>query len=414
MRYNIFQSTMSSFENLREFVNERLSAAAEEIFGVFEKAIVEYEKEIDRQRRLLDVVWKPDIKLHRIEFPNQHVCKEEEVLSDQQLCIQERNSSLDQEDPEPPQVKEEQEELCISQEGEQLELKQETETFVLTPSYEESDHSEDQTMNSIPDYSRSAAEKESLVIIPVGSVVPEVNSDHQLLPHNSHEAESQVQKGGKHGDSETTRNTEQNPKSQHQQSRKHVNNVHNSTHCNTHMGKKTFQCDMCNKAFKFKSRLQRHLLVHIGERHHSYIKTLKCDTCGRAFIYRSSLLVHMRTHSGEKPYSCNICSKRFSQKYSLNSHIRIHSGEKPYSCKICGKTFGQTSALNTHITIHTGEKPFSCKLCGKDFRLNGDLTVHMRIHTGEKPFTCTLCGKSFRLSGDLAVHMRRPHNGLKR
>ena len=57
---------MSSAEFLREFVNERLSAAAEEIFSVFQKTIVEYEEEIRRQRRLLDVVLKPDIQIQRI------------------------------------------------------------------------------------------------------------------------------------------------------------------------------------------------------------------------------------------------------------------------------------------------------------------------------------------------------------
>ncbi len=57
---------MSSVECLREFVNERLTAAAEEIFGVFKQAIVKYEEEIDRQRRLLDIVWKPEIRLNRI------------------------------------------------------------------------------------------------------------------------------------------------------------------------------------------------------------------------------------------------------------------------------------------------------------------------------------------------------------
>lgn len=57
---------MSSVEYLREFVNERLSAAAEEIFGAFKKTIVEYQEEVDRQSRLLDIVWKPEIKLHRI------------------------------------------------------------------------------------------------------------------------------------------------------------------------------------------------------------------------------------------------------------------------------------------------------------------------------------------------------------
>ncbi|XP_039658376.1 daf-12-interacting protein 1-like isoform X2 [Perca fluviatilis] len=232
---------MSSVECLREFVTERLTAAAEEIFRVVEKTIVEYEEEIARQRRLLDGVWRPEIRLHRIELPQQHVCKEEEVLSDQQLCIQERNSSLDQEDPEPPQIKEDQEELCTSQEGEQLVLKQETDTFMLTPTYEERDHSEGQTLNFNPDDDTlRAAEKESVANMPVlTSVVSEANSDHQLLSPNSHEAESQDQKGGKHGDSGSTRNAEPGPKKRRRKSRSHSNNVDNTNESEIHPNTQT-------------------------------------------------------------------------------------------------------------------------------------------------------------------------------
>ena len=57
---------MSSVSYLREFISERLTAAAEEIFRVFEVTVVEYEEEIDRQRKLLDVALKPEIKLNRI------------------------------------------------------------------------------------------------------------------------------------------------------------------------------------------------------------------------------------------------------------------------------------------------------------------------------------------------------------
>ncbi|XP_034999405.2 probable basic-leucine zipper transcription factor K isoform X3 [Hippoglossus stenolepis] len=188
---------MSSAQYLREFISERLTAAAEEIFTVFEKTIVQYEEEVARQRRLLDTVLKPEIKLHRIELPQQHVCKEEEVLTDQQLCHQERNSSLDQEEQEPPQIKEEQEEMCTSQEGEQLVLKQETETFMLTPHCEESDHRE-------PD------------------------GEHQLLSHNSPVAESQDQNKRKHMDSGSTGNEEPNPQKSFHDNRSHGNNVDNS------------------------------------------------------------------------------------------------------------------------------------------------------------------------------------------
>lgn len=56
---------MSSVECLRQFVNERLTAAAQEIFSVFEKTISDYEEEINRQRRLLTIAWKPEVKLHK-------------------------------------------------------------------------------------------------------------------------------------------------------------------------------------------------------------------------------------------------------------------------------------------------------------------------------------------------------------
>ncbi|XP_025755986.1 uncharacterized protein LOC109195459 isoform X2 [Oreochromis niloticus] len=116
---------MPSVQYLREFINERLTAAAEQIFLEFEKTIVQYEEEIDRQRRLLDITWKPQIKLHRVELRQNCDIK------------QERSSSVEQEEPEPPQIKEEQEELCSSQEGEQLGLKEETEVHNDPVQYEE-------------------------------------------------------------------------------------------------------------------------------------------------------------------------------------------------------------------------------------------------------------------------------------
>lgn len=56
----------STVRSLRTFISERLTAAAEEIFAVFEETVVKYEDEIERQRKLLDDAWKPDIKLHKI------------------------------------------------------------------------------------------------------------------------------------------------------------------------------------------------------------------------------------------------------------------------------------------------------------------------------------------------------------
>ncbi|XP_078797520.1 uncharacterized protein LOC144989196 isoform X2 [Oryzias latipes] len=140
---------MSSLQSLRELISQRLAAAAEEICRLCEGTIVQqYEEELCRQRRLLDVIWKPQLQLHHIVLP-QHWMSEEE---DQ--CNQQMNFRVEQKEPEPPQIKEEQEEpeppqikeepgeLCISQDEDHLHLKQETDTLMEIPTYEEDEKSE--------------------------------------------------------------------------------------------------------------------------------------------------------------------------------------------------------------------------------------------------------------------------------
>ena len=93
-----------------------------------------------------------------------------------------------------------------------------------------------------------------------------------------------------------------------------------------------------------------------------------------------------RDQSVMEKHHCDSCGKSLSSSSSLQKHMLIHTGEKPYSCDLCGKTFSQASTLNVHRRTHTGEKPYSCDLCGKTFRQARELTVHHRIHTGEKPY----------------------------
>ncbi|KAM6917435.1 uncharacterized protein PEZ65_013275 [Lycodopsis pacificus] len=102
---------MSEVRMLRYLVNQRLTAAEEEMFGLFEGTIAELEEELsrskeqnERQRRLLDAVYNPAVRIQGADV-QQLLVVEEEVPPEQQ----EWSSSLDQEDPEPPHMKEEQE-----------------------------------------------------------------------------------------------------------------------------------------------------------------------------------------------------------------------------------------------------------------------------------------------------------------
>ncbi|KAM9529639.1 uncharacterized protein ACWYII_041724 isoform 2-T2 [Salvelinus alpinus] len=141
---------MSQIRLLRVFLNERLTAAADEIFGVVEKTVAEYQEEVVRLQRLLDIVLQPEINMPRADRQQCTLSfSEEEVPPEQQQCEQEWSPSLRQEDPEPTQIKEEQEELRSRQGEEQIQgIEAETIEFIFNPVCVKSDLDEDPTQPS--------------------------------------------------------------------------------------------------------------------------------------------------------------------------------------------------------------------------------------------------------------------------
>ncbi|XP_049457548.1 zinc finger protein 32-like [Epinephelus fuscoguttatus] len=424
------KSKMSKAQMLRALVKQRLTAAAEEIFGLFERTIAEYEEELsrsseenERQRKLLDAVFTPQLQLHRADVQQLLVVKEE--VSPEQ---QEWNSSLDQEDPEPPYIKEEQEELWSSQEGEQLQGLEEADinfTFTLAKNEDEGEEipQSSQLHQRQTDQMGTGADGEDC-----GGAEPSRNSDPDtyLQPVSEDDSldsnETEVStddwetrdppsglsslKNDKVSVSGSRCTTREKPFSCSECDKRFGHKESLKQHMRSHTGEKPFSCSVCGKRFLCRANMKTHMVTHTGERPYS------CSVCKKSFTQGGSLQKHMRIHTGEKPYTCPVCAKAFSDGGNLKMHMKIHTGEKPYSCSVCGKAFSERGNMKMHVRIHTGEKPFSCSFCRKPFSQSGSLRKHMRIHTGEKPFSCTVCGKAFSDNGNLKIHMKI-HTGEK-
>uniref|UniRef100_A0A674F806 Oocyte zinc finger protein XlCOF8.4-like n=1 Tax=Salmo trutta TaxID=8032 RepID=A0A674F806_SALTR len=420
---------MSKLQLFRVFLNERLTAAAVEIFGAVEQTVVEYQEENDRLRRLLRIT--PEIKRCRIDSLQLSV-SEEELLPEQQHCEQEWSPSLGQENPELPQIKEEQEELRTSQEEEQL---QDLEAdFKFTPSCVKSECDQEDPLQPFTSPQTQTVENrecdpKQVDLTPFVTVTHLKGLHIPCDPPDNHNGASSQSSAVSSDPVGLNSNPPLDPSSS-------LNpNPSMGEHCFklSTTSRKTHHCSDCGEMFALKTDLQRHvtlykkrlsecrfcrirydstctLTAHILLCHSG--KPCTCPVCGKTFQLKGDLSKHMMIHTREKLFKCD-CGKRFNRKENLTVHMVTHTGEKPFICVDCGKSFNQKGNLRNHKLTHTGEKSFSCDDCGKSFNHKGSLKMHILTHTGEKPFSCGDCGKSFTQKSSLLTHVKEFHKGGK-
>uniref|UniRef100_A0A8C8C224 C2H2-type domain-containing protein n=1 Tax=Oncorhynchus tshawytscha TaxID=74940 RepID=A0A8C8C224_ONCTS len=306
---------MSKIELLRVFLNQRLTMAAEEIFGVVEETIAE----------------------------------------------------LGQEDPHYTQIKEEPEELESSlkndsnhQDLTQSSLLYETqsedyeETYCLpSTSTAQRNYSLHSTLTEQSSYSLPSTSTEQNMI----QIKPELNAEDNGVSEPSRESQPLFAE-----DTESSAAQSKNIKCVKGEEKClcgvcgiHLESTESMLdHLETHVGARV--CHVCGTFFPGSAELNDHMKVHPGE------KSFRCPDCGKCFRKNPDLTAHKRIHTGERPYRCQFCGKGFSQSGNLAVHMKSHSGEKPHCCPVCGKCFSSKSYMNTHMKIHTGESTQSTGL----------------------------------------------------
>uniref|UniRef100_A0A673X114 Zinc finger protein 79-like n=1 Tax=Salmo trutta TaxID=8032 RepID=A0A673X114_SALTR len=360
---------MSQIQLLRVFLNDRLTAAAEEIFGVVEKTVAEYQEEVVRLQRLLDIVLQPEINLQRADLQQRTLSVSEEgVPPEQQQCEQEWSPSLGQEDTEPIQIKEEEEELRTTQEEEHIHgFETDTKDSIFTAGCVKSDCDEDPT-------------------------------------HPTHLYQAQKEGNGKRDPTTEQITTEPDGEDYIESEPTSVSQPFSAVNPDCFAAQSeniesVSGMETGGPLSGFKQVISKRSEMAKGQKS-------RINTKGKKSTQFSLLKSPSQSHATSYCCSCPVCGTCFNQNEDLKRHMRSHTGENPYNCHDCGKTFIRSGHLKIHMRIHTGEKPFNCRHCGQGFNQNGNLKRHMRIHTGEKPYHCHFCGKGFCNSSNLKKHIR--------
>ncbi|XP_030833424.1 PR domain zinc finger protein 10 isoform X2 [Strongylocentrotus purpuratus] len=118
-------------------------------------------------------------------------------------------------------------------------------------------------------------------------------------------------------------------------------------------------------------------------------------------------LEHMKSETKEE-YSCDYCDKKFPRFYSLQRHLVMHSGEKNFTCDVCNKTFAHIYNRTRHMRRHKergefsgplpplrrrksdqptgdGNLSFACEHCDLEFESKRMLKIHVSLHFDENP-----------------------------
>lgn len=201
--------------------------------------------------------------------------------------------------------------------------------------------------------------------------------------------------------------------------------------------KSSYNCPLCEKICTTQHQLTMHIRQHntdTGGADHS------CSICGKSLSSASSLDRHMLVHSGERPYKCTVCGQSFTTNGNMHRHMKIHEKDPSGATAAAPPSPLKRRRLSSKRKLshdaeaeredpapakkmvedgqsgdleRTGDEVFHCPVCFKEFVCKYGLESHMETHS-DNPLRCDICCVTFRTHRGLLRHNALVHKQLPR
>ncbi|XP_051050390.1 ras-responsive element-binding protein 1 isoform X2 [Phodopus roborovskii] len=201
--------------------------------------------------------------------------------------------------------------------------------------------------------------------------------------------------------------------------------------------KSSYNCPLCEKICNTQHQLTMHIRQHnteTGGADHS------CSICGKSLSSASSLDRHMLVHSGERPYKCTVCGQSFTTNGNMHRHMKIHEKDSGNATAAAPPSPLKRRRLSAKRKLShdaeseredpapakkmvedgqlgdlekTADEVFHCPVCFKEFVCKYGLETHMETHS-DNPLRCDICCVTFRTHRGLLRHNALVHKQLPR
>ncbi|XP_077120035.1 zinc finger protein 770 [Ranitomeya variabilis] len=164
-------------------------------------------------------------------------------------------------------------------------------------------------------------------------------------------------------------------------------------------------CFGCQRTFASEEKCLLHQCEFLNLAAIHKVQTRCCEFCDKVFPSRSKLERHLMIHTGQKPFICSLCDRTFRQKTHLKIHALTHSEEKPFQCLQCPKAFKMAEKLLRHQAVHK----ISSTIPRREWSPSGE-PVEVKQEAEEAfssyvtPFQCSSCGQCFEKQENLDNH----------